>query len=138
MLEGAADGEVECAAGFAGIAGEAVAVFEADGADGEFEPEAEADGHFEVGCAEFVVVSGEGTGIEETDELEGAGDVAHELEVGGPVGFAAEWVAVDAFGAEFAFGEASDAAGSAVEVAEVDGEVLTIAGGHHESELAAS
>ena len=121
MLEGAADGEVECAGGFAGIASEAVAVFEADGADGEFEAEAESDGHFEVRCAKFVLVSGEGARIEEADELEWACDVSHELKVCDPVGFAAEWVAFDAFWAEFAFGEASDTAGAAVEVAEVDG-----------------
>ena len=63
QLEGCADGEMEGSGGFAVVAGEGVAVFESDGADGEVEANPESGGDFDVGIEEAGGIGREGSGI---------------------------------------------------------------------------
>ena len=81
-LESGADGEVEGSAGFAVVAGEGAAVFEADGADGEVDADSEAGGEFKI------VI--EGSGVEEDKAFEGTSEGAGVFSVGDPPAVAAE------------------------------------------------
>ena len=99
------------------------AVIDADGADGEIVAEAGADG-----VAEAWVIGGaaifEAPGVGEGGTAEGAGDGEIEFGVEDGEDFPAEGIIVGVAGAELAFGEAADGVGAAVEVEDIDGEII--------------
>lgn len=123
-LESGADGEVEGSAGFAVVAGEGAAVFEADGADGEVDADSEAGGEFKI------VI--EGSGVEEDKAFEGTFEGAGVFSVGDPPAVAAEGGAIELW-AHLAFGEGADGVGSAEEFAKVDGEFIFLRAGIDET-----
>jgi len=99
------------------------AVIDAEWADGEIVAEAGADG-----VAEAWVIGGsaifEAPGVGEGGTAESAEEGEIEFGVEDREDFPAEGIIVGVAGAELAFGEASDGGGAAVEVEDIDGEVI--------------
>ena len=131
-LESASNGEVEGAGVISFVLGEGVAVFEADGADGEVDAEAEADGDLDVSIEKFIGAFGEGSGIEEDDSFDGAFEGADVFGIGDPPGGSSAGEAIRGW-SHGAFIEGTEGVCAAFEIPEVDRERFEAAGGGDEA-----